>query len=59
MTEKNPHFGSSFEDFLQEEGIADEVNAAAIKHVLAWLVTVLATLPASLMLWDTATWRRL
>ena len=38
MTEKNPHFGSSFEDFLQEEGIADEVNAAAIKHVLAWQI---------------------
>jgi antitoxin HicB len=38
MIEKNPHFGSSFEDFLQEEGIADEVNAAAIKHVLAWQI---------------------
>lgn len=34
----NPHFGSSFEDFLCEEGIADEVNAAAIKHVLAWQI---------------------
>jgi antitoxin HicB len=38
MIEKNPHFGSSFEDFLQEEGIADEVNAAAIKHLLAWQI---------------------
>lgn len=37
-THPNPHFGSSFEDFLQEEGIADEVNAAAIKHVLAWQI---------------------
>lgn len=36
MSDTNPHFGSSFEDFLKEEGIAEEVNAAAIKHVLAW-----------------------
>jgi len=34
----NPHIGSSFEDFLQEEGIAEEVNATAIKHVLAWQI---------------------
>lgn len=34
----NPHFGSAFEDFLREEGIANEVNAAAIKHVLAWQI---------------------
>ena len=38
IQEPNPHFGSSFEDFLKEEGIADEVNAAAIKHVLAWQI---------------------
>jgi len=37
-THPNPHFGSTFEDFLQEEGIADGVNAAAIKHVLAWQI---------------------
>jgi len=30
------HSGSSFEDFLEEEGIRDEVEAAAIKRVLAW-----------------------
>jgi len=35
---KNPDFGSSFEDFLQEQGIAEHVNAAAIKHVLAWQI---------------------
>jgi antitoxin HicB len=28
--------GSSFEDFLAEKGIANEVNATAIKRVLAW-----------------------
>jgi len=30
------HSGSSFEDFLEEEGIREEVEAAAIKRVLAW-----------------------
>jgi DNA-binding phage protein len=30
------HSGSSFEDFLEEEGIRDEVESAAIKRVLAW-----------------------
>lgn len=38
MSDKNPHFGSSFEDFLKEEGIAEEVNAA-INDVLAWRFT--------------------
>ena len=33
---KNSHRGSSFQDFLQEEGILDEVEAVAIKRVLAW-----------------------
>lgn len=30
------HSGSSFESFLEEEGILDEVDAVAIKRVLAW-----------------------
>ena len=30
------HSGSSFDSFLQEEGIRDEVEAVAIKRVLAW-----------------------
>ncbi len=34
----NPHIGSSFEDFLDEEGIADEIGAAAVKQVLAWQI---------------------
>lgn len=38
MTDDNPHFGSSFESFLEEEEIAAEVNTAAIKHVLAWQI---------------------
>ncbi len=32
---KNRHIGSSFESFLEEEGIRDEVEAVAIKRVLA------------------------
>ena len=31
----NPHTGSLFEDFLKEEGIHEEVQAAAVKKVLA------------------------
>ena len=30
------HSGSSFDDFLEEEGIREEVESAAIKRVLAW-----------------------
>src|SRR5437870_1121257 len=30
------HSGSTFDSFLQEEGIRDEVEAVAIKRVLAW-----------------------
>jgi antitoxin HicB len=30
------HSGSTFESFLDEEGILDEVDAVAIKRVIAW-----------------------
>jgi hypothetical protein len=30
------HSGSTFESFLEEEGIREEVEAVAIKRVLAW-----------------------
>lgn len=30
------HTGSSFDSFLEEEGILDEVDAVAIKRVIAW-----------------------
>jgi antitoxin HicB len=33
---KNPHWGSSLDDFLKEEGIQTEVTTAAIKGVIAW-----------------------
>jgi antitoxin HicB len=35
MAKKNPHIGSSFESWLNEEGIREEVTAAAIKGVIA------------------------
>jgi len=38
VTYENPHIGSTFQNFLQEEGIAEEVDAAAIKRVLAWQI---------------------
>ena len=30
------HTGSTFEGFLEDEGILDEVDAVAIKRVIAW-----------------------
>lgn len=37
MTKKTKgSVGSSFEDFLKEEGTQEETNAVAIKRVLAW-----------------------
>lgn len=32
----NPHVGSSLDDLLEEDGILAEVNAIALKRVLAW-----------------------
>lgn len=32
------HVGSSFDDFLEEEGILAEVSALALKRVLAWQI---------------------
>jgi len=35
-TETNPAIGSSFDDFLREEGTYEETQAVAIKRVIAW-----------------------
>ena len=35
---KNIHIGSDFDDFLQEEGILAEVEASAVKRVLAYQI---------------------
>ncbi len=37
-TRKIVNKGSSFESFLEEEGILDEVDEAAVKRVIAWQV---------------------
>ncbi len=34
----NKHIGSDFDDFLAEQGIAEEVCAAALKRVIAWQI---------------------
>jgi antitoxin HicB len=38
MTKQNAHIGSSFESWLDEEGIREEVTASAIKSVLAYQI---------------------
>lgn len=35
IPKSNPHRGSSFDDFLKEDGIFEEVQARAVKRVLA------------------------
>lgn len=35
----NPYVGSSFDDFLEEEHIAEEVTAEAVLRVVSWLLT--------------------
>jgi antitoxin HicB len=36
MKTKFDHSGSTFDSFLEEEGIRDEVEATAVKRVVAW-----------------------
>jgi predicted XRE-type DNA-binding protein len=38
MKRKNPHIGSSLDDFLKEEGVLEETRALALKETLAWQV---------------------
>ncbi len=35
---KDKHIGSSFDDFLQEEGLVAEAEATALKRVLAYQI---------------------
>ena len=39
VASKNPHIGSSFDDFLECEGINAEVTNRAVREVIAYLVT--------------------
>ncbi len=32
------HIGSDFDDFLAEQGLAEEVSATALKRVIAWQI---------------------
>lgn len=41
MKKKKLGVGSSFEDFLKDEGIFDETNTLAIKRVLTWQISEL------------------
>jgi hypothetical protein len=36
---KNKHIGSSFEDFLKEEGIFEATTTQAVKRVLSWQIS--------------------
>ena len=39
MNATAPHFGSSLDDFLKEEGIFEQTQNRAIKEVIAWQLT--------------------
>lgn len=34
----NKHIGSDFDDFLAEQGLREEVSAAALKKVITWQI---------------------
>jgi DNA-binding phage protein len=36
MKRKNPHWGSTLDDFLDEEGIREQAKTTAITRVVAW-----------------------
>jgi antitoxin HicB len=38
MTNADRNTGSSFDSFLEEEGILEEVDAVAVKRVIAWQI---------------------
>lgn len=35
---RNPHWGSTLDDFLEEEGVLEEFRAVAVKEVIAWQI---------------------
>ena len=36
MSNENPHWGSTLDKFLTEEGIREAAKAEAVRRVLAW-----------------------
>jgi len=39
MTEKNPHWGTTLDEFLAEDGIRESSKAEALTRVVAWQLT--------------------
>lgn len=39
MTKKNPHWGTTLDSFLAEEGIREAAKATALTRVIAWQLT--------------------
>ena len=37
-SKRKKHMGSSFEDFLKEDGTYEEITTQALKRVLAWQI---------------------
>jgi hypothetical protein len=38
MSKNNPHWGSTLDDFLNEEGIRDAARSEAVTRVVAWQI---------------------
>ncbi|HEX7370131.1 MAG TPA: helix-turn-helix transcriptional regulator [Rhodanobacteraceae bacterium] len=38
MAKRNPHIGSSFDDYLVQEGELEAATATALKRVIAWQI---------------------
>lgn len=38
MSKRNPRHGSTLDSFLEEEGVLEEFQAAAVKEVIAWQI---------------------
>lgn len=39
MTKKNPHWGTTLDNFLAEDGIREAAKAEALTRVIAWQLT--------------------
>ncbi len=39
MTKKNPHWGTTLDEFLAEDGIREVAKAEALTRVIAWQLT--------------------
>jgi antitoxin HicB len=39
MSKKNPHWGTTLDDFLAEDGIREAAKAEAVTRVVAWQLT--------------------